>query len=106
MTTVYPMMDQYLPVNSEANVTFNCSVASHLTIVWSINGTQISYGDQFGYFKNLGYTIEPNHTESTFSTMTVSVMDRSTSIECLPFEDRILSCQDCSKEYSVVPFSK
>ena len=103
-TTVYPMMNQFLPVNSDTNVTFNCSVQSHLAIVWSVNGTQISHDDQFVNFMNLGYAIEPMNTESSYSTMTVSAMDTNSVLECLPFHNHIRWCQDCSEEYSVVTY--
>ena len=105
-TTVYPMMTQYLPVNSETNVTFNCSVEPHLAIVWSVNGTQISRDDQFVHFMNLGYAIEPMNALSTFSTMTVSVTGMNSVIECLPFMNHVRWCQDCSEEYNVVAYGK
>ena len=106
-TTLHPMsMNQYLPANFEATVTFNCSVSADLTVVWSIDGTQILHDLQFNSSMDDGYAIEPKNTHSTFSTMTVSV-NKSTLIECLPFMNLIRQCQDCTQEvYNIVTFGK
>ena len=104
-TTVYPMMDQFIPANSEINVTFNCTVPSTVNIVWSINNTQIIADFQFDSFLADGYAIEPKNISSTFSTMTVSVADKNTQIACLPFSGG--QCEDCTQRmYSIVPFGK
>ena len=105
-TTVYPMTNLYLPINSATTVTYNCSVDSNYSIVWSVGGTQISNDDQFTNFMSLGYTIQPMNFNSSSSMITVSVTSRRSTIECLPFVDRARACTDCTVEYAVVPFGK
>ena len=81
--TTTPMSDQFIAVNSDDNVTYNCTVEAGSTVVWEVERSQIRSEDQFNDILASGYIIEPMDTESTDSTISISSMARVNNSEIL-----------------------
>ena len=102
-----PMTDQFIAINSEDNVTYNCSVDSGNVVVWEVERSQIRSNDQFMDIENLGFVIDPSNTLSNFSTITISPPARTGNSEILI---QCLSSRGINsiegEIYSVVTFGK
>ena len=106
-----PMQDQYVANNSVYNVTYTCSVDmdSGSTVVWEVERSQIRNQQQFDSTSAIGIFIEPMHTRSNFSTISISSMARQNNndsaimIQCLASHG-ITSVE--GERYQVITFSK
>ena len=66
---VNPSRDQFVPYNSNENVTFSCEVESGRSAIWEVTGTQVQSQDQRKTFEGTGVFI---HGEGNCSTISVS----------------------------------
>ena len=85
-------MDQFIPVNSDENVTFTCSVegGGDVSVIWAVNQSQIRGDEQFTSFASQGVYIDPDNTNANFSTISVSRLARLNhslnQVQCLAIQ--------------------
>ena len=85
-----PMSNQFIAVNSQDNVTYNCSVNSGRTVVWEVDRSQIRSSTQFMVFAEGGIIIDPPDTQGIMSTITITpdarMNDNEILVQCLASE--------------------
>ena len=74
---ITPTNDRFIPINSAEDVTYNCSaVDPGHTVFWEIGGLQITNPMLFTVHMEFGMSIQPNHTDSPISSISISEMAR------------------------------
>ena len=104
----FPSEDQFVPSNSDADVTFTCtSPGDGTSAIWAINQSQIRSDDQFRSFRSRGVSITPNTTTSNSSSVVVSREARHdhrlTQVQCLAIQDISTSA---GRTFSIIMFGK
>ena len=103
-------MDQYIPITSTDNITYTCTVESGSSVIWSIQGAQISTGNVARY-EATGVFIEdaPSGLASTVvitNSARDSYVQRSISVQCIAFVLGPPPSGLTGPIYSVIPYGE
>ena len=81
LAVLSPPVGSVAPLN--VNVSFRCTVSSGITIIWSINQTQISVDTQVGFFASRFLYVPLPTNDHSEMIITARKSNNNTMVECV-----------------------